>query len=109
MSKQRVLAASTLSAAVGLALAMQTLPAQAQDKNMKDMSTAPQVVKDNMARMAKNKLEKCYGINAVAKNDCAEGAHSCAGQATQARDSKSFVLLPAGDCSKIQGGKTKAS
>jgi uncharacterized membrane protein len=94
-----VLAASTLSTAVGLALAMQALPVQAQ----------PQIVKDNMARMEKSKLEKCYGINAAAKNDCAEGAHSCAGQATQARDAKSFVLLPAGDCSKIQGGKTTAS
>ena len=51
----------------------------------------------------------CYGINAAAKNDCAEGAHSCAGQATQARDPKSFVLLPAGDCAKIQGGKTTAN
>ncbi len=94
-----VLAASTLSTAVGLALAMQVLPVQAQ----------PQVVKDNMMRAEKNKLEKCYGINAVSKNDCAEGAHSCAGHADQARDPKSFVLLPAGDCSKIQGGKTTAS
>jgi len=93
-----VWAASTLSTAVGLAFAMQALPVQAQ----------PQVVKDNMARMEKGKLEKCYGINAAAKNDCAEGAHSCAGEATQARDPKSFVLLPAGDCSKIQGGSTKA-
>lgn len=106
MSKQ-LLTASTLSAAVALALAMQAVPVQAQ--GMKDMSGMPQVVKDNMAKMAKNKLEKCYGINTVAKNDCAEGAHSCAGQATQARDPKSFVLLPAGDCSKIQGGKLQAS
>jgi len=95
-----LLAASTLSTAVGLALAIQ-VPVQAADM--------PQVVKDNMVRAEKNKLEKCFGINAAAKNDCAEGAHSCAGQATQARDSKSFVLLPAGDCSKIQGGKTTAS
>lgn len=103
-----VLAASTLSTAVGLALAIQAPSIQAADM-MKDMSKAPQIVKDNMGRMAKNKLETCYGINAVAKNDCAEGAHSCAGQATQARDPKSFVLLPAGDCSKIQGGKLKAT
>jgi len=96
-----VLAASTLSSAVGLALAIQALPAAGQ--GMKDP------VKENMARAMANKLEKCYGINRVAKNDCAEGAHSCAGQATKARDSKSFVLLPAGDCSKIQGGKTTAS
>jgi len=95
-----VLAASTLSTAVGLALAVQA-PVLAADM--------PQAVKDNMMRAEKNHLEKCYGINVAAKNDCAEGAHSCAGQATQARDSKSFVLLPAGDCSKIQGGKTTAS
>lgn len=102
-----VMAASTLSTAVGLALAIQAGPGLAQGKM--DLSKMPQVVKDNMARMEKNKLEKCYGINAAAKNDCAEGAHSCAGQATQARDSKSFVLLPAGDCGKIQGGKLTAS
>jgi uncharacterized membrane protein len=85
---------------------MQALPAQAQTM---DMSKAPQAVKDNMAKMAQQHLEKCYGINAVAKNDCAEGAHSCAGQATQARDAKSFVLVPSGVCGKIQGGKTTAS
>ena len=95
-----VLAASTLSTAVGLVLAMQTVLVQAQDK-------VPQVVKDNMERMKKNHLEKCYGINRVAKNDCAEGVHSCAGQATQAREPKSFVLLPAGDCAKIEGGNLK--
>jgi uncharacterized membrane protein len=97
-----VIAASVFSAAVGLAVAMQAPPVRAQG-----MSSPPQVVKDNMARMQQNKLEKCYGINAVSKNDCAEGAHSCAGQATSPRDGKSFVLLPAGDCSKIQGGKLK--
>jgi uncharacterized membrane protein len=101
---RRLFAASTLTTAVGLALAMQTPVLHAQG-----MSNPPQAVKDNMARMQQNKLEKCYGINAVAKNDCAEGAHSCAGQATQPRDGKSFVLLPAGDCAKIQGGKPTAS
>ena len=101
----QVFAGSALSAALGLVLAASGMTAQAQGM---DLSKAPQVVKDNMARMAQNKLEKCFGINAAAKNDCAEGAHSCAGQATQARDPKSFVLLPAGDCGKIQGGSTKA-
>lgn len=99
---RRIFAVSTLSTAVGLALAMQAPTVRAQG-----MANPPQIVKDNMARMAKDKLEKCYGINAVAKNDCAEGAHSCAGQSTQAHDGKSFVLLPAGDCSKIAGGKLK--
>jgi uncharacterized membrane protein len=82
---------------VGLALAAQTPTVRAQGANPP--------VKDNMARMAKDKLDKCYGINAAAKNDCAGGAHSCAGQATAARDPKSFVLLPGGDCAKIQRGK----
>lgn len=95
----RISAHTTLSAAVGLALAMQSAGA----------AEMPQIVKDNMAKMQAQHLEKCYGINAVAKNDCAEGAHSCAGQATQARDPKSFVMLPAGVCAKIQGGKPTAS
>ena len=96
----RLLAASALSTAIGLAMAAQAPAVRAQGA-----AEPPQIVKDNMARMAKDKLEKCYGINATAKNDCAEGAHSCAGQATMPRDPKSFVLLPGGDCAKIQGGR----
>jgi uncharacterized membrane protein len=102
--KHHLLAASALTTAVGLALAMQAPPVRAQG-----MANPPQIVKDNMARAEKEHLQKCYGINANAKNDCAEGAHSCAGHATQARDTKSFVLLPAGACSKIEGGKLTAS
>jgi uncharacterized membrane protein len=93
-------AASTLSAAIGLALTGTAPVTRAADM--------PQIVKDNMMRAEHEHLEKCYGINRAAKNDCAEGAHSCAGQATRPRDPKSFVLLPAGDCSKIQGGSLTA-
>lgn len=105
---RRLLAASTLSAAVGIAFAAAGLPASASGMSQASGMSheMPKIVKDNMMRMESQHLQKCYGINAVAKNDCAEGAHSCAGQATQARDPKSFVLLPAGDCSKIQGGRT---
>ena len=102
--KHQLLAASALTTAVGLALAMQAPTVRAQG-----MASPPQIVKDNMARMEKEHLQKCYGINAVSKNDCAEGVHSCAGQATQARDTKSFVLLPAGASDKIQGGKLTTS
>jgi uncharacterized membrane protein len=80
------------------------------------MSNPQQAVKDDMAGMAQNHLEKCYSVNALAKNDCAKGAHSCVGPATQARDAKSTVLLPAGDCGNIAGvqflapaGATRAS
>src|SRR6478752_6109808 len=101
----RITAVTTLSAAFGLALAMQPGPGPSTAA----AAEMPQIVKDNMARMAKDHLEKCYGINAAAKNDCAEGAHSCAGQATKARDTKSFVMLPAGVCGKIQGGKATST
>ncbi len=87
-----VLAASVLTGAVGLALA--TAPVMADDAS-----------KDGAK---KEHMEKCYGINAAGKNDCAAGAHSCAGQATAARDPKSFVLVPAGACSKIAGGTSSA-
>ncbi len=94
-------AAATLTAAVGLAIAL-SAPVRSAE--------TPQVVKDNMARAQKMHLEKCYGINAAGKNDCAQGAHSCAGQAGPlARDSKSFVLLPQGDWQKIAGGSVTAA
>jgi len=96
------LAATVLTTAIGLALAAPAGTVFAQVG-----ANPPPVVEQNMERMAQQHLEKCYGINAVAKNDCAEGAHSCAGQATGPRDGKSFVLLPAGDCGKIQGGSLK--
>jgi uncharacterized membrane protein len=49
--------------------------------------------------------EKCYGINAAGKNDCAaSNSHSCAGEAKQARDPKSWLFVPTGTCTKIQGG-----
>ena len=99
MMNRYLLAASTLSAAVGLALVLQA-PVRAADMS----GPAPA----NTDKAMKDKLEKCYGINAAAKNDCAAGSHSCAGQATMARDPKSFVLIPAGDCAKIAGGTTKA-
>lgn len=98
----RILATAALSTAIGIAFTSLALPSQAAEMK------PPPIVQQNMERAMKNHLEKCYGINAIAKNDCAEGAHSCAGQATVARDQKSFVLIPAGDCSKIQGGSTTA-
>jgi uncharacterized membrane protein len=51
--------------------------------------------------------EKCYGVNAASKNDCAaSNSHSCAGEAKQASDPKSWIFVPVGTCSKIQGGST---
>jgi uncharacterized membrane protein len=104
---RRSFVASTLSTAIGLALAMQAMPVQTQAQGMTKLPPGANaaVVKRNMELAAKYHLQKCYGINAAYKNDCAQGAHSCAGQASIARDPNSFVLLPAGDCAKIAGGK----
>jgi uncharacterized membrane protein len=95
------LATATLAAAVGLAL---SAPAPAQEKGGKPMTKEQKQV---MERMVKHNLEKCYGIAARGRNDCAEGAHSCIGQASHDRDKASFVLLPKGDCQKIAGGNLK--
>ena len=50
--------------------------------------------------------ENCYGIAKAGKNDCAAGAHSCAGQGTKNADKSSYVYLPAGACEKIVGAST---
>lgn len=52
------------------------------------------------------KTQRCYGVNVVHMNDCSTPSHSCAGQADKARDPNSWVLVPAGLCQKIDGGKT---
>ncbi len=97
--KKDFIKTASLGGAIALALASQSFSSFAQQD-------LPQVVKDNLARAKAQKLEKCYGINAVGKNDCAVGKHSCAGQATKERDPESIVLVPAGTCDKIAGGKT---
>jgi uncharacterized membrane protein len=97
---RRLFAASTLSAALGLAIAAVAVPVQADGMSQ----SQPAAVKDGMAKPVKQAMEKCYGVNAVGKNDCAQGTHSCAGEATKARDAQSYVFLPAGVCSKIEGG-----
>ena len=88
-----------LAAAIGVAMMAQATPSQAQADPKKQ----------TMERMQKGNLEKCYGVAAKAKNDCAQGQHSCAGQATRDRDKGSFVLLPKGDCAKLAGGSLKGA
>jgi len=54
-------------------------------------------------------VEKCYGIAAAAENDCQTATHSCAGESKQARDKESWLYVPAGTCTKIDGGSLKKS
>lgn len=58
------------------------------------------------AKMAP-KMQVCYGVARAHMNDCAAGAHSCAGQSTVNGDPGSFLLLPTGLCHKIVGGHLK--
>jgi uncharacterized membrane protein len=67
----------------------------------------PALVKAGPAPEPTFKAEKCYGINAAGKNDCASSnSHSCAGEAKQASDPKSWIYVPVGTCSKINGAST---
>ncbi len=67
----------------------------------------PIIAKAGPAPTPAFKAEKCYGINAAGKNDCASSnSHSCAGEAKRANDPKSWIYVPVGTCSKIQGGST---
>ena len=52
--------------------------------------------------------EKCFGVAKAGKNDCAAGAHSCAGQSTKDGDKSSFVAVPVGLCARLAGSSTMA-
>jgi len=49
--------------------------------------------------------EKCYGVAKTGQNDCATGAHSCAGQSTADNVPGEWKYVPKGTCEKA-GGKT---
>ncbi|MHB1281239.1 MAG: BufA1 family periplasmic bufferin-type metallophore [Acidithiobacillus sp.] len=46
---------------------------------------------------------RCWGVNAVHKNDCLTATGSCAGTAPQARDPNAYVWMPAGVCTEVGG------
>lgn len=100
---------SALACAITLGMASAASVAMAQ----KPMQMTPQMQKmqaeKTMAMMKKMKYAPCYGVNAAYKNDCQSPGHSCAGQDSKARDPSAFVAVPAGLCTKIDGGSlTKA-
>lgn len=118
MSKSyRSIARSALVSAAAIAAAASAIPAsgamsaEMQQKLDKVLQAHPGANKDvimaNMQRVAANNLQKCFGVNAAGKNDCASGNHACSGMAKEARSASEFVLLPAGDCDKIAGGSTE--
>jgi uncharacterized membrane protein len=72
------LPAFALAAALGSALVMAAAPVQAQDKAAQ---------------------EKCFGIAAAGKNDCAAGpGTSCAGTSKTNHQANAWKNVPAGTC-----------
>ena len=53
--------------------------------------------------------EKCYGVAKAGKNDCAGGAHACAGQSSKDKSPRAFIELPKGTCERIVGGSLTPS
>ncbi|KMJ54678.1 hypothetical protein ACG97_02800 [Vogesella sp. EB] len=47
--------------------------------------------------------EKCYGVAAAGKNDCAANGHSCAGQAKLDKDPAEWKYVAAGSCAQLGG------
>jgi uncharacterized membrane protein len=67
-------------------------------------AAAPLLAQAGPAPTPSYQAEKCYGINAAGKNDCAStGNHSCAGLAKRANDPNSWIYVPVGTCEKIEG------
>ena len=54
---------------------------------------------------AKVATEKCFGIAKKGGNDCQTATSSCAGTSKVDRQPDAFILVPAGTCDKIAGGK----
>ena len=49
--------------------------------------------------------EKCFGVALKGQNDCAAGAHSCAGSSTIDYDGQSFKVVPKGTCTSMKTSK----
>ncbi|MCK0509447.1 DUF2282 domain-containing protein [Aromatoleum anaerobium] len=52
--------------------------------------------------------ERCYGVVRAGRNDCGTSKHACAGQARRDRDAEEWLMLPAGTCERLAGGRLKA-
>lgn len=73
---------ATLAAAIGLATLAPAEPAHADGKP-----------------------ERCYGVAAKGQNDCATPQYACVGRSTVDRDPNAWIMVPAGLCERIAGGK----
>ncbi len=80
MSKQNLAAAAAITSILALGATMISAPAMAGSK------------------------EKCYGVAAAGKNDCATNSSSCAGTSKTDNQGDAFIAVPKGLCGKLVGG-----
>lgn len=61
--------------------------------------------------IAAEEKEKCYGVAAAGKNDCAsaKGTNACAGQSKVDKDPDVFKFVAKGTCDKMGGKLTAAT
>jgi uncharacterized membrane protein len=89
MNAQSISRIAGLALTTGIAAGLAITPAAAQDRP---------------------KMEKCYGVAKVGKNDCAAGpGTSCAGTSTRDYQGNAWKLVKAGTCVKISTPKGKGS
>lgn len=80
--KSPALSAATLALALGAALNLAALPAQAQAQS--------------------DATEKCFGVALKGQNDCAAGAGTtCAGTAMRDHQGNAWKKVPKGSCEKM--------
>ena len=59
----------------------------------------------SVALAAKGDTEKCAGIVKAGKNDCGTSKSACAGTIHRRPRPEAWILVPAGTCERIAGGK----
>ncbi len=97
----RSLTSAALAGAFAAALgSFVAAPAFADDAMMK-AGDAMHTPDNTKMQMATGKFEECYGVALAGQNDCAAGAHSCAGTSTVDYDPASFKLVPVGTCTTM--------
>ena len=99
MSKS--ISGATLAGAFAMAIGSLSVPSVARADDAMMMAAKAKTE----ASMKTGKFEMCYGVALKGQNDCAAGAHSCAGTATLDYDPASFKLVAVGTCTAMKTPK----
>ena len=57
------------------------------------------------ARQFDTVRERCYGVARAGHNDCGTAHHACAQQSTADAAPDEWLMVPAGLCERIRGGR----